>query len=448
VSGLIKHGRWGHLATLPSDCRPKGRLIFNMNNHQHSARVDVLTNGQIKWVTGGKSHHWISLTGITIHRKSKGWTKRFCCTEGPGGKAYTFHKNGPKATANFNKAKYANNAAGAQKFCLSWGKNKGKKAGQVFSAGRCVAGKLPGSVRSLSLQNSWKPYGHGYEAPSTTKYGSLCVVSGLIKRNGMKNPLLTLPADCRPNKRVIFSLNNHQYQERVDVLTNGQVHYVAGTWRHNWLNLDGIHFAVSGQHSLSTQSGWKGYGGSYKSPTYTKTGSVCEVEGLVKHGRWGQPMVTLPGNCRPKKRLIFNMNNHKKSCRVDVQTNGRVTWHAGGKDHHWVSLGGIMFSTHAGSTLSLRNHWKNYGGSYGSATVAKTGSLCLVSGLIKHGRWGHLATLPSDCRPKGRLIFNMNNHQHSARVDVLTNGQIKWVTGGKSHHWISLTGITIHRKHH
>jgi len=305
-----------------------------------------------------------------------------------------------------------------------------------------------GSVRSLSLQNSWKPYGHGYEAPSTTKYGSLCVVSGLIKRNGMKNPLLTLPADCRPNKRVIFSLNNHQYQERVDVLTNGQVHYVAGTWRHNWLNLDGIQFAVSGQHSLSTQSGWKGYGGSYKSPTYTKTGSVCEVEGLVKHGRWGQPMVTLPGNCRPKKRLIFNMNNHKKSCRVDVQTNGRVTWHAGGKDHHWVSLGGIMFSTHAGSTLSLRNHWKNYGGSYGSATVAKTGSLCLVSGLIKHGRWGHLATLPSDCRPKGRLIFNMNNHQHSARVDVLTNGQIKWVTGGKSHHWISLTGITIHRKQH
>ena len=40
--------------------------------------------------------------------------KEFCCTEGPGGKAYTFYKGGPKATANFNKAKYANNAAGAQ----------------------------------------------------------------------------------------------------------------------------------------------------------------------------------------------------------------------------------------------------------------------------------------------------------------------------------------------
>ena len=73
----------------------------------------------------------------------KRWTKKFCCTEGPGGKAYTFWKKGPKATANFNKAKYANNAAGARTFCLSWSKNKGKKAGTVFSAGRCIAGKLP-----------------------------------------------------------------------------------------------------------------------------------------------------------------------------------------------------------------------------------------------------------------------------------------------------------------
>jgi len=63
--------------------------------------------------------------------------KEFCCTEGPGGKAYTFYKDGPKATANFNKAKYANNAAGAQEYCLSWSKNRGKKAAQVFFNGKC-----------------------------------------------------------------------------------------------------------------------------------------------------------------------------------------------------------------------------------------------------------------------------------------------------------------------
>jgi len=143
-------------------------------------------------------------------------------------------------------------------------------------------------------------------------------------------------------------------------------------------------------------------------------------------------MVTLPSNCRPKKRLIFNLNNHAKTCRVDVQTNGHVTWHGGGKDHGWVSLGGIMFATDAGSNLPLLNQWQHYGGTYGSATVSQSGTLCLVSGLIRGGQWGKpMTTLPADCRPKGRLIFNMNNHESTARVDVLTNGQVLWAGGGK-----------------
>jgi len=314
------------------------------------------------------------------------------------------------------------------------------------SCGGSSSRSTRGSVRRLGLKNGWRPYGHGYEAPSTTKYGDLCVVSGLIKRHGMKNPLLKLPSDCRPNKRVIFNLNNHQGTLRVDVLKNGDVHYVAGKYRHNWLNLDGIQFAVRNRRTLSLKSGWRAYGGSYGSPTYTKTGSVCEIEGLLKKGNWRHHLAQLPGNCRPKKRLIFNMNNHAKTCRVDVHKNGRIQWHAGGKDHHWVSLGGMMFSTHAGSKLRLHNGWRNYGGSYGSATVAKSGNLCLVSGLVRGGHWGHtIVTLPSDCRPKGRLIFNMNNHGKTARVDVMTNGQVRWVAGGRDHHWISLTGITIHK---
>jgi hypothetical protein len=311
------------------------------------------------------------------------------------------------------------------------GKTGGKKAG--------------GAVRRISLQNGWSPYGHGYEAPSATKYGSLCIVSGLIRGRG-RNPMLTLPSYCRPNKRVIFNLNNHQNTIRVDVLPNGQVHRVAGRWQHGWINLDGIQLATSGHRGVSLRSGWRAYGGSYGSPTYTRTGIVCEVEGLIRSGHWGRSMAHLPGSCRPKKRLIFNLNNHGKTARVDVQTNGHVTWHAGGRDHHWISLGGIMFAVDRGSNLPLHYGWRNYGHGYGSATVSKSGSLCLVSGLIRGGHWSRpMVTLPSDCRPKGRLIFNMNNHQNTARVDVLTNGQVKWVAGGRSHHWISLTGIHIHR---
>lgn len=232
VSGLLRGSRWGHvMATLPSDCRPKGRLIFNMNNHAKHARVDVMTNGQIRWVTGGRDHTWISITGINIHR-----TKRV------------------------------------------------RRTDQIMPRRKAVQGS---GVRRLGLQSGWAAYGSGYEAPSTSKHGDVCVVSGLIKRRGMRNPLATLPADCRPNKRVIFSLNNHQYQVRVDVLRNGQIHYVSGTWRHGWLNLNGIGFATRNQRKLPVQNGWRGYGGSYKVPTYTRTGAVCEVEGLVRGSRWG-----------------------------------------------------------------------------------------------------------------------------------------------------------------
>jgi len=302
------------------------------------------------------------------------------------------------------------------------------------------------TVRAAGLQSGWVPYGHGYEAPSTTRYGDVCVVSGLIRRSGMANPLLTLPSDCRPNKRVIFNLNNHQNTLRVDVLTNGQVHYVSGTWHHGWLNLDGIHFAVANQKALATHSGWVAYGHSYGSPTYTKSNVVCEVEGLIRGGHWGHNMVVLPADCRPKKRLIFNMNNHAKTARVDVQTNGAVTWHAGGRDHHWISLGGIMFSTSAGVAIPLQNGWSDYGHGYGPITVEKTGGLCLASGLLRGSAWGQsMAQLPSDCRPKGRLIFNMNNHGKTARVDVTTDGKIYWVAGGRDHSWISITGIVIHR---
>ena len=53
-----------HLATLPPDCRPAGRLVFNLNNHVNTARVDVHPDGRVVWVAGGAGYQWISLSGI------------------------------------------------------------------------------------------------------------------------------------------------------------------------------------------------------------------------------------------------------------------------------------------------------------------------------------------------------------------------------------------------
>jgi hypothetical protein len=453
VSGLLKGTKWGKtMATLPKECRPKSRLIFNMNNHQRTARVDVLKNGQIVWVAGGRSHSWVSVTGITIHRVSKLVVKprrikrRISKLRSP-----LVRKLWKKAVARAKRAAAAKARAKAtaapRRKIYGRRRRRASKRGGTSSRRRRRSAQKRGGVRRINLQNGWKPYGRGYAVPTTTKDGNLCVVGGLIKRSSMRNPLTTLPPDCRPNKRLIFNLNNNANTLRVDVLKNGQVRYVTGKWKRGWINLDGIQFATKSRRSVALRNGWKAYGGSYGSPTYTKTGSVCEVEGLIKGKRWGLAMVQLPSNCRPKKRLIFNLNNHKKTARVDVLKNGQVAWVHGGRDHGWISLGGIVFSTQAGRGLPLLNGWRSYGGSYGKVTVAKNkrGSLCLVSGVLKGSKWGlPMALLPKECRPKRRSIFNMNSDKRTARVDVLTNGKIVWIAGGpQPRGWLSLSGITI-----
>ena len=119
---------------------------------------------------------------------------------------------------------------------------------------------------------------------------------------------------------------------------------------------------------LPLASRWKAYGGIYGTPTFTVAQGICSVEGLIKHRSWGG-LASLPANCRPNKRLIFNLNNHAKTSHVDVLAGGQILWVTGGRDHSWRSLSGIIFSASAGrSALPLVGAWKGYGGSYSSPT--------------------------------------------------------------------------------
>ena len=73
-------------------------------------------------------------------------------------------------------------------------------------------------------------------------------------------------------------------------------------------------------------------------------------------------------------RLIFDVNNHETSCRVDVPPDGLVTWHAGGHNHGWVSLAGITFETLTDADY-LRNpsNVTKYGASW---YLSKAGDSC------------------------------------------------------------------------
>jgi hypothetical protein len=367
VSGLIKGGQWGHVATLPANCRPNKRLIFNLNNHAATSRVDVHTNGQVHWVAGGKAHAWLSLTGITF---------------------------------------------------------------------------APGSPIqvAVSYNNGWSSYGQGYGGATATVSGGTCMVSGRIKgtfKVWQACPDWAAYLRRYPDLKAAFGSNT----------AAAQSHYNAHgkrEGRNNGPDTDWAAYlrrypdlkAAYGSNTAAAQSHYNRHGkreGRNNGPDKLSP-KLCKTELHV---------ATLPANCRPNKRLIFNLNNHAATSRVDVLTNGEVRWVTGGKSHGWLSLTGITFApgSPAHEAVPYNNGWRSH--SFGGATATVSGGSCMVSGLITGGTWGHLATLPENCRPNRRLIFNLNNHQYTSRVDVHTNGQVHWVAGGQSHGWLSLTGITF-----
>ena len=104
---------------------------------------------------------------------------------------------------------------------------------------------------------------------------------------------------------------------------------------------------------------------SYQGALLFKEGDLCVVSGLVLTKMPGgiptQPQVlVLPENCRPKERLIFNLNNHAVTERFDVLPNGQVLWVAGTVQQPWISLSGIVFSTGAAKPEPFDLRWTRY----------------------------------------------------------------------------------------
>ena len=173
----------------------------------------------------------------------------------------------------------------------------------------------------------------------------------------------------------------------------------------------------------SLASTWKPFGGECGSPVFRKLGNLVVLDGMILgNGKHGQ-VANLPRGSRPNGTLIFNANNHAVSARVNIAPNGQVTWSAGGGTNGgWLSLAGINFSTDRGKALTLVNGWRAYGQGFVPPTATKTGNVVTLSGLMRGGKYGHLANLPKGYAPPGRLIFSVNDDDTQARVDVLPNG--------------------------
>ena len=93
---------------------------------------------------------------------------------------------------------------------------------------------------------------------------------------------------------------------------------------------------------LTLINGWTDYGSGFSPGRIIKKGNEITLSGLIKGSNFST-VCTLPEDCRPKKVLIFSLNQHDRIMRFDICANGNVTYCAGSNSHNWISLDGIHF---------------------------------------------------------------------------------------------------------
>lgn len=313
--------------------------------------------------------------------------------------------------------------------------------------------------KTLALQNGWAFYSAPYAtaAYTQTSYGEV-YLKGLIK-NGpatWDTKIATLPAGMWPADRLTFYVGSDtggvSASGRIDVLTNGEIHFMTGN--NGWISLDNIHFMPSGSCTftdLVLTNGWLNYGGGYPNLSTCQDASTkVHTIGLVKSGvaTSGTPIGTLPVNLQPSGAHIFpgidtgtsyNAFGVYKS-NSSVAARGQITSYLG-------TNGSYYPSAYAGwNNLTLQNGWVYYGGSFALPQYTKSADgVVTLQGLIKSGTTTAdvvLTNLPAGYRPKARLILSGDSGNNHCRLDVLPNGDVYAVLGANSG-YLSLSNITF-----
>mmetsp|Transcript_91385 Transcript_91385/g.200231 ORF Transcript_91385/g.200231 Transcript_91385/m.200231 type:complete len:468 (-) Transcript_91385:202-1605(-) len=133
----------------------------------------------------------------------------------------------------------------------------------------------------------------------------------------------------------------------------------------SWTSLSGISFATKALEAnlVSLTANWAPYTtelpGEDGLATFSLAGKACVLEGAIKPlTAWDDQVGMLPESCRPDRRLIFQVGNPAKPARLDILQDGNIIWQGGGSNAAWLSLSGVSFDVRgppsaAGSALQM-----------------------------------------------------------------------------------------------
>ncbi|MCB0330501.1 MAG: hypothetical protein KDD70_12580 [Bdellovibrionales bacterium] len=386
-------------------CFPSHRKSFFLNQSDFGAQVDVFENGEVRWSGGYK---------FPISQKSILETKRRPFSNSPVADYYENFRDAiegleslprdekpwlfetPWVTASYSHEDGAQFRSPLPAFLnlngIAYTVEKEESLGVSFEGGTTVP-----------LSSDYAPLTqHGHSIPIYNREGSLCFLSGRIKRkpfpgalhtianiDNIHGTIGTLPTECRPSKKLIFATNLNEVPSRIDISPNGVIEWKTGV-------------AVPG-HVIR---GW---------PTFQYANTTD----------WIRDQHFLNG---------LGSRNY------DIRNRYRSY-------EFWVDLDGIAFPVDGGEELTLAPGASHYGGAYGSASVVKEGKICIVSGLLKASiptdtTPKHIATLPEWCRPTRTTIVNGSQSRDIARLDIAPDGRILGrLRNPRASSYISLSNI-------
>jgi len=496
-----------HITTLPAHCRPRdGKLSFTVGSHHTAHRVDVLTSGEVRWVSGPRRHSTLSLSGIAFFPSSaanplptlNGWS-----SYGGVFRAPSFKRQGSlcavSGTVKYETAFLDRIAQlptdcrpasrlifrlnsfedtwrvdvfpnGNVKFIGGTRRNKFVSLdGLAFVVNglrkRTASGARALVVKAqsrLKLGAGWTAAGGRLEDPSYTRFGPFCLLGGHTRTaDASKSGLIAqLPATCLPRRSHVIAVHSSSSSARaapVKVSAHGKLSLLAGPQSAGAKPT----LALSG-HLLPTRRAramplmvfapWRPFGsdtkGRFAKPKYFKAGALCVLSGRVRlpnsdSKTFRAQLGRLPSACRPRDGdLLFNVAGSDGDVSVRVQSSGYLTVRAA-RAPSSLSLSGIAFFA-VSASQPLRTVGKGITPKgWRAPSFRRVGTLCAVSGRINGPVGSVLARLPQTCRPSRRIAFTTAHPSGPVRVDVFASGEIRLASNGTRPSFASLTGITF-----
>lgn len=392
LSGLCNGNAGSAVAMLPLECRPRKRLVFHTSQEDGAARVDVLSDGRVMYVSNRK-YSWLSLDGIA------------------------FVADAP----------------------------------QIASVEPYPVDKI-GAVYGLRMPTGFSA-AEGYEAPSWWSAGPMCGLQGAIDADDMRATIAVFPEKCRPTGRTTFEIDTRNKLVRLDVLEDGSVQYASGEVSNGVLPLNGVTFPNKDARrtQVNLLGRWVNYGGDHAKASFIKYGSMCFFTGTIRTdnhemNQWVDHMATLPEECQPEAHIIVHLLNGAHSLRFNINPEGLLYFVAPGRYVKWLSLANIAFFKRATAVIDLAPGWSRHSSSYRAPSYHKEGNICMLGGLINGNGARLMGTLPKECWPESTLSFSVNHHDRMNYILITNEGKIEYPSGQRRHSWVSFEGIHYYVK--